>query len=100
VPREKLTRYLLSLTHPVGRYKAIIFRKFGFNEENVELLEALLLEIAQTKEVQKVTSTIYGKKYEIQSEIVSPNGRSIMLKTVWFIKTGTRMSSFVTAYPV
>jgi hypothetical protein len=35
----KLTEYLLSETHPVGKSKAKFFRYWGFNEETVSFLE-------------------------------------------------------------
>jgi hypothetical protein len=40
VPDTKLTGYLLSLVHPVGRSKARFFRRFGFDDSNVEMLQA------------------------------------------------------------
>jgi len=43
VPRAKLNDYLLSESHACGRAKAIFFRKFGFNESNVALLEKGLI---------------------------------------------------------
>lgn len=46
IPSAKLYDYLLSPSHSVGKSKAKIFRGFGFNEDNVALLEARLLSIA------------------------------------------------------
>lgn len=31
VPEAKITRYLLSMTHPYGRHKANFFQRFGFS---------------------------------------------------------------------
>jgi hypothetical protein len=52
VPPEKLTRYLLSLTDPVGRSKAAYFRALVYDEENVGQLTGALLRLARTEEVR------------------------------------------------
>lgn len=52
IRREKLTNYLLSLTHPVGKYKAIFFRSIGFNDNNANMLKRGLYDIAQKNEVK------------------------------------------------
>jgi len=33
VPKRKLVDYLLSTTHPFGRYKARVFIRYGFSPE-------------------------------------------------------------------
>jgi len=43
VNREKLTDYLLSESHPVGRTKAKLFRKMGFSKKEPEFLEKAIL---------------------------------------------------------
>ena len=45
IPREKLTGYVLSATHPLGKAKARLFLSHGFSLENVDLLEEKLLGI-------------------------------------------------------
>ena len=35
---EKLTEYLLSETHPIGRSKAAVFRRLGFSRDQPEVL--------------------------------------------------------------
>ena len=35
IPSEKLSAYLLSETHAVGKAKATFFRALGFNETNI-----------------------------------------------------------------
>ncbi len=72
IPSEKLTGYLLSTEHPVGSAKAGFFRGFGFNDHNVELLEAGLLHIAHT----------------VDGDLETPSGRIVRLRTVWIVETG------------
>ena len=46
IERRKLTEYLLSETHPTGRFKAQFFKKLGFKRANVEQFEEWLRSIA------------------------------------------------------
>ena len=62
---EKLTDYLLSETHPVGKSKAKFLRSVGFNESNVDVLEQSLILIAQSNEVIDTTKTSHGTKYVV-----------------------------------
>jgi hypothetical protein len=48
---QKLTGYLLSETHEIGQSKAKLLRTFGFNDNNVELLQQELLKIAYTQDI-------------------------------------------------
>jgi len=97
---SKITDYLLSETHIVGRSKARFFRSFGFDETNVSQFEQGLIHIAQTELVSEITETIYGKKYVIDGELETPNGNMIHLRTVWVIETGDDIPKLVTAYPL
>ncbi len=99
IPREKLTGYLLSSAHPVGSAKARFFRGFGFNEQNLELLEAGLLLVARTSEVATITETPYGTKYEVDGDLQTPSGRRVIIRTVWIIEAGLDNPRFVTAFP-
>jgi len=97
---NKITDYLLSETHIVGRSKARFFRSFGFDETNVSRFEQGLIHISQTELVSEIAETIYGKKYVIDGELETPNGNMIHLRTVWIIETGDDIPKLVTAYPL
>ena len=99
VPREKLTGYLLSETHPVGSSKAEFYRRYGYNEDNVELLEWGLLEIARNEPVKDVVSSPYGVKFVIEGTLATPTGSSARIVTVWIAESETDNPRFVTAYP-
>jgi N-acetylglutamate synthase-like GNAT family acetyltransferase len=62
---EKLTGYLLSETHSVGKSKAKFFCELGFNEENVDILEQELLKVANFQEITETITTKHGTKYVI-----------------------------------
>ena len=97
---NKITDYLLSETHIVGRSKAKFFRSFGFDETTVSQFEQGLINIAQTESVAETTETIYGNKYVIDGELGTPNGDMIHLRTVWIIETGDDIPRLVTAHPL
>jgi L-ribulose-5-phosphate 3-epimerase UlaE len=97
---NKITDYLLSETHAVGKSKAKFFRSFGFNEANISQFEKMLVDIAQTETVVEVTETIYGKKYVLDGQLKTPSGDMIRLRTVWIIETGDDIPRLVTAYPL
>jgi len=100
IPREKLTRYLLAETHPVGGPKAQFFRRLGYSESNVDMLERNLLEIARTQPIQDVISSQYGVKFVIEGTLTAPVGTRVSVVTVWIIESEDDNPRFVTAYPV
>ena len=55
IPKEKLTKYLLSETHSVGSSKAKFFRGLGFDETNLNALRQSLSKIAQQGEIKEVS---------------------------------------------
>jgi len=100
VPASKLTDYLLSETHSVGRSKAKFLRLLGFDESNVQMLEQGLLAIAQTGDVKEAISSPHGTKYVIEGSLLAPDGRSAQVQTVWIIDAGQDRPRFVTTYPL
>lgn len=97
---EKLTDYLLSETHAVGKAKAKFFRGLGFNDSNVNQLEKSLLKIARTNNIKNIKEFAYGINYVLEGKIKTPSRKIITIVTVWFAKTKESKPSFVTAYPV
>lgn len=95
----KLTGYLLSETHSVGKSKAKFFRNLGFNKDTVSLLEQELLAIARSQEVTETLSTVHGIKYVITGTINAPVGKTVSVLTVWIIDAGEDYPRFVTARP-
>lgn len=102
IRREKLTDYLLSLTKPVGKYKAVFFRGIGFDDMNVNMLEQGLYEIVQKNNVKSKRSSddMSGINYKVTGLLRAPDSKTYLVETIWYIKTGTKNPSFVTANPV
>ncbi len=99
IPREKLTDYLLSETHAVGKWKADFFRGLGFAQDQPSVLEERLLDIVRENIVSSEVQTPYGTKYLIDGNLFTPRGRSIRLRTVWIVEHSDPRPRFVTAYP-
>ena len=100
VSKAKLIDYLLSQTHVAGKSKSKFFRKYGFDDTNIAILEQGLKKIAREHDIIKITSTLYGEKYIIEGELQTPVGRTITVRTVWIIEKDEVIPRFVTAYPV
>jgi hypothetical protein len=100
VEPSKLTEYLLSTTHPVGRSKAVFLRTLGFADDSVGGLGQSLVAIAKTEEVVEAERSEYGMKYTIDGPMDTPGGRVVRVRTVWIIDHGEERPRFVTAYPL
>lgn len=99
IPPPKLTDYLLSTTHAIGKSKAKFFTAAGFNIAEAAVLEEALLKIAHTEAVIQIEDTSHGIKYVIEGSLQAPRGEAISVRTVWIIEMGEDKPRFVTAYP-
>lgn len=99
LPRAKLTEYLLSPTHPIGRGKASFFRAFGFRPAEWERLAMALKRHAADNPIQGKEPSPFGTRYIVDGPLETPDGRDPIVRTVWFIETGEEIPRFVTAYP-
>ena len=100
IPPRKLTEYLLSETHSIGKSKAKFFRAIGFHDENANLLEQGLIAIAQVADVQDVVTSPHGTKYIVEGELQTPAGNVVQVRTIWIIEQVQGPPRFVTAYPL
>ena len=98
VPPAKVRDYLLSSQHPVGRFKAQVFRSLGYDQENWTRLAEQLLTIAREGDAQEVESP-FGRKFSIVATLIGPNGRSASIITIWVLGRNDSKPRFVTAYP-
>jgi hypothetical protein len=96
VDPEKVRDYLLSPSHPVGRFKAVFFRSLGFSAEPWEVLRGALLRHAWLGEATPGEASAFGQKYEVRGTVKGPNGRSAQVVTV---RVGEDQPRLVTAYP-
>lgn len=99
IPERKITDYLLSPIHPVGRFKAQFLGKFGFTHVNPDVLMASLAKHAYN-EYANAEETQFGVRYIIEAPIFTPDGRNPVIRSIWFMEKLATAPVFVTAYPV
>jgi hypothetical protein len=99
VELTKLRDYLLSQTHPVGRFKAAFFLALGYSADGWNQLAADLRSQHLSRDAAPEMLTLYGQKYVIRATLVGPAGRSARVVSVWVVRTGEDFARFVTAYP-
>jgi hypothetical protein len=95
----KISDYLLSDSHPVGRSEARFFKHFGFREDAPEELTRALRAHVQDYLVAAIEVSPYGAKYRVEGPLFSPDGRNPRVTTVWMILDGETIPRFVTAFP-
>jgi hypothetical protein len=100
VSAPKIVNYLLSLTHPDGRSKAQFFLSFGFSPDNWQELASALLAHAANHEATKLELSPFGTRYISEGAIVTPDGRTPQICSIWFIATGEIIPALVSAYPL
>ncbi len=98
IQKEKIQDYLLSQSHPIGRFKAQFFRSLGYSSDTWELIEAEIRGLLGN-EAQEGGETEYGNKYEIRGEISGRTGRKEEIVTAWIVLKGEDFPRFITAYP-
>jgi hypothetical protein len=95
----KLRDYLLSTTHPLGRFKARFFGALGFAADQWQELESAIRTQHLTQEAKSLPAMRSGQKFTIQAILTGPSGESAAVVSVWFIRAGETAPTFVTAYP-
>jgi hypothetical protein len=99
IDASKLQDYLLSDSHPVGRFKSAFFRSLGYTHERPEALESALRRLAQTAEAELDEATVYGQKYRVTGALEALAGLTASVTTVWIVLHGEERPRFVTAFP-
>jgi hypothetical protein len=100
VEQAKITGYLLNSAHRFGSSKARFFSGFGFAVDRWETLADALREHARRHEISRVTETGFGPRYEIDGELVAPDGRRPLVRAVWQMDKGQLAPRLITAYPL
>jgi hypothetical protein len=96
---QKLHGYLLSQTHPVGRFKARFFAALGYSAERWLELEADLRRQHLTQDATPGESISGGQLFTIRAILKGPNGQSAVVLSVWLVAAVGGAPRFVTAYP-
>ena len=95
----KVRDYLLSVVHPVGRFKAVVFQALGYKAEEWEKLRDDLLALARSVEAVPGQASAFGQKYEVSGTLHGPIGREAKFTCVWLAPTDDEAPRFITAFP-
>lgn len=99
VSASKIRDYLLSDSHPVGRFKCAFFVALGYSAARWEELASDLQRHALDNEATATEFTPYGQKYEVRGTVTGPTSRSAIVVVVWIVHHGEDFPRFVTAFP-
>jgi hypothetical protein len=69
VDEAKVRDYLLSPSHPVGRFKAAFFWALGFSADDWRSLSEALLTMGRTGEANEGQASPFGRKFEIRATL-------------------------------
>jgi len=100
LPESKILDYLLSENHEEGWGKAKFFKSIGFTIELWEDLAIALKLHGVENSVAKIEEREFGTRYVVEGPLKSPSGRTVKIRSVWFIATDTTHPRFTTAYPL
>ena len=99
IAQDKLTGYLLNMSHKRGGPKSRLLLGFGYRSDNPQVLESDLRVQHLSLEVARAHENAYGVVYEIEGPIKTPSGRTVRFCSVWQVDTGTEVPRFITMYP-
>ena len=99
IPLEKISNYLLSRDHPVGRFKAQFFEHLGYTRLRGDQLGHDLRQHLADGVVEISGATQFSRKYRVLGPIRRPNEHSAQRSSVWIRLTRESVARFVTAYP-
>jgi hypothetical protein len=99
VDERKVREYLLSPSHPVGRFKAKFFGGIGFPPEAWLEFVSALQGLASRGEAQLVEESEYGQKFVVRGQISGSGARPAEVESVWIVRAGDDTPRLVTVYP-
>ncbi|MEO8236197.1 MAG: DUF6883 domain-containing protein [Flavobacterium sp.] len=99
VAENKITNYLLSQIHEIGKHKAFFFNRFGYNLNNINEFKNALLQHAIEREIAQTQNSDFGCKYVLKCNLQTPDNRNPCIVSVWIIEKGNQNPTLVTAYP-
>ena len=71
----------------------------GYTEENWEQLVNDIKQYHLPLNAESIEKTKYGQKYEIKGVIKGPNGKEMMIKSIWIVLEREDIPRFITIYP-
>jgi hypothetical protein len=95
---RKIEDYCLNSEHPRGRHKARLFREtIGLGRSDSSWLRLTLLDAVRTAEAVQLGVDRFGARWRVDV-VVSRQGKSVMVRTIWMVRTGEDLPRFVTCW--
>ena len=79
--------------------KSLFLAQAGFTLENVEDLEALIIQHVFDTEAEGDRENRYGTFYRLQGDLVGLNGQALNVITIWLYDKTTSQVRFITLKP-
>ncbi len=67
--------YLLSTTHPIGRFEVVVFAMLGFSADRWEQLEASLRDLLVRSDARPAGEARHGRDSVVSGRLVGPSGQ-------------------------
>jgi hypothetical protein len=96
---DKITGYLLNVSHKRGGPKARLLLSVGYRADVPQRLESDLRSQHLSLDVTRTSKNAFGVLYEIDGPVETPSGSVVRFCSVWQIDTGTDVPRFITMYP-
>jgi hypothetical protein len=86
IDAAKVGDYLLSETHPVGRFKASFFAALGYSSSGWVLLRDDRLALSRANPATPGKPSPFGRTFEVDGILTGSAGRSAAVRTVWIVR--------------
>ena len=96
---RKVREYLLSRSHPIGRFKTAFFARAGFHAGNWVELTSALRQLARQGEAISDHADQYGQRYLVSGTLRGPTGVELEVTTVWILSGPDAPPRLVTVFP-
>lgn len=100
VEEKKIVEYLLNLAHPDGGSKARFFLARGFAANQWQSMRTALQTQGRDNLVTKVTSHLWGARYQVDCNCPTPDGANPCIRTVWELPDAAACPRLLTAHPL
>ena len=98
VDLRKLSEYCLSLAHPVGKHKAVVFRAApGLTADDAPMLRERILRAAMEDQAVFERVDEFGERYRLDFEAVTLSG-SALVRSAWIIRAGEDYPRLTTCF--
>ncbi len=95
---EKITGYLLNVSHKRGGPKARLLLSLAYRPDDPRRLESDLRTQHLSLDVTRTSENAYGVVYEVEGPIRTPGGKNVRFCSIWQVDTGTDVPKFITMY--